>query len=54
MFHACVQRFDVMGTVEKLLGTKQSLSFGGMASSHIWREYFLYGIISSYSSIQPP
>ena len=26
MFHACVQRFDVMGTVENFLGTKQGLS----------------------------
>ena len=26
MFHVCVRRFDVMGTVEIFLGTKQNLS----------------------------
>ena len=25
MLHACVQRFDMTGTVEKILGTKQDL-----------------------------
>jgi hypothetical protein len=27
MFHACVRTFDVMGTVEIFLGTKQVLNF---------------------------
>ena len=27
MFHACVRRFDVTGTVGKFLGTKQGLNF---------------------------
>jgi len=27
MLHAYIQRFDMMGTVEKFLGTKQGLRF---------------------------
>ena len=32
MLHACVQKFDVTGTVENFLGTKQGLSWN---SDHI-------------------
>ena len=34
MFHACVEKFDVMGTVEKILGTKRaSVSLGYSGST---------------------
>ena len=31
MLHACVQKFDVSGTVQKILGTKQA---NGRSDSH--------------------
>ena len=34
MFHTCVQTFDMTGTVENFLGTKQGLSYA--FDSRIW------------------